>query len=54
MFHGKEHPTLQQNTNHKLGAKLDSDLRERRGDTDNTFEMKRNKSSSGAQVNDTN
>ena len=35
----KDHPTVQQNTNHKFGTKPNTDLRERR-DTDNTFEMK--------------
>ena len=47
-LNSKEHPTLQRNTNHKFGGKLLPIFG--RGDTDNTFDMKRHKSSSGAQV----
>ena len=46
-IHSKEHQTLQQNTNHKFGTKLNTDLRKRREDTgrgektqDNTFDKK--------------
>ena len=53
MLHSKDYQTLQQNTNHKLGMKLNTDLG-RGGTAQDIWYEVRHKSSQGAQEIDIN